>query len=211
MAIITGTPVGTITAQEDIYLEGAPNVYYQDYANGHLLKNPDSDGFYWNLSGTTAYPVYQLGCYNNVVFGEDVTVNAVRCDAVGDKDSVQRRNYLELTFEVQTAFPLSSMAALLKTGATTTNGTEHTEKMGIGPINNNTFYRVYLPKVYDEDTGDYVSITLHKAKVVGPFSWSFLSGENWKISGLTFRGYVDEDLPTAQQFATIVRVDPSVL
>ncbi len=86
-----------------------------------------------------------------------------------------------------------------------------TEKMGIGKIANNDFWRVYLPKVYDEDAPDFVSITLHRAQFVDAWSISMTSGETWSVSGVRFRAYADEDMPTAQSFATIVRLDPSAI
>ena len=52
MALITGSAYGNITQQEDKYLEGAPTIFIQDY-NADLMFAPDSDGFYWQLSGTT--------------------------------------------------------------------------------------------------------------------------------------------------------------
>ena len=48
MALVTGTPLGTINSQEDIYLEGSPNIYFQD-AEAPPLFNPDADLFYWGL------------------------------------------------------------------------------------------------------------------------------------------------------------------
>lgn len=55
-ALVTGTPIGNLESAEDIYLEGAPTIYFQD-ATASPLSNPDSDGFYWGLSGTTTFPV----------------------------------------------------------------------------------------------------------------------------------------------------------
>lgn len=211
MALVTGTPLGNIDSQEEIYLEAAPKIYYQRY-EANELKNPDSDGFYWSLSGTTAYPVYDLGCYTDVSMSEDLTVNAVRCDAVGDKDVVQHRNFVSVSFTLQTMFPLSALAPILKGGTdSVTNASEHTEKMGIGSINNNIFYHVYMPKVYDEQTGDYVAFTIHKAKFVDAFSISMQVGNVWQITGLQIRGFADETKPTAQQFMTVIRADASAI
>ena len=44
-SLVTGTPIGSLTVQEDIYLEGAPTIFVQDY-NADPLFNPDADGFY---------------------------------------------------------------------------------------------------------------------------------------------------------------------
>ena len=32
MSLVTGTPLGNIEVAEELYLEGAPTIYYQDYA-----------------------------------------------------------------------------------------------------------------------------------------------------------------------------------
>lgn len=213
MALSTGTPgmpATGIISQDEITLEGAPNIYFQD-ATMDPMYNPDGDGFYWNLTGSATYPIYQLGCYTDVALGEDVTVNAVRCDTVGDKSAVQKRNYLELTFTLQHIFPLSVLTHVLNAGSTVDNNPGVSEKMGIGKINNNKFWRVYLPKVYDEDAPDFVSFTLHRAQFVDAWSISMSSGETWSVSGVKLRGYADEDMPTAQTFATVVRLDPSAI
>jgi len=209
MALVTGSTLGvTPTTQDEISIEGAPNVYFQDYDNGPAY-NPDGDGFYWNLSGTSTYPVYQLGCYIDVSLGEDVTLNAVRCDTVGDKSAVQRRNYIELTLTLQHLFPLSVLRHVMNASAVTS--ASPTEKMGIGKINNNQFWMVYLPKVYDEDAPDYVAFQLHRAQFVDAWSISMTSGEPWSLSGVRIRGYADETKPTAQQFATVIRLDDSAI
>lgn len=205
MALVTGTPEGTINSQDEITLEGAPNIYIQD-VSASPLNNPDGDGYYWGMSGTASYPVYQLGCYTDVALGEDVTVNAVRCDTIGDKSAVQKRNYLELTLTLRHAFPLTTLRHLLNAGSTVTSGSG-VEKMGIGKINNNQFWMVYMPKVYDEDVGDYVLFHLHRAQFVDAWSISMGSGQNWDISGLRLRAYADENKPQTQQFAVVVRAD----
>ena len=221
MTLSTGTPgmpATGIVSQDEITLEGAPNIYFQD-ATMDPMYNPDNaaDGYYWNLTGSATYPIYQLGCYTDVSFGEDVTINAVRCDTVGDKSAVQKRNYLELTFTLHHIFPLSVLTHVLNAGSAVDHnpyvaGTDTgTEKMGIGKINNNKFWRVYLPKVYDEDDLDYVAITMHRCQFVDAWSISMASGEAWSVSGVRLRGYADEDMPTAQSFATIVRRDISAL
>ena len=213
MTLSTGTPgmpATGIISQDEITLEGAPNIYFQD-ATMDPMYNPDADSYYWNLTGSATYPIYQLGCYTDVSFGEDVTLNAVRCDTVGDKSAVQKRNYLELTFTLHHMFPLSVLTHVLNAGSAVDNNPGVSEKMGIGKINNNKFWRVYLPKVYDEDDLDYVSITMHRCQFVDAWSISMASGEAWSVSGVRLRGYADEDMPTAQSFATIVRRDISAL
>jgi len=209
MALVTGTPLGTITSQTEIYLEGAPNVYFQD-ATATPLYHPDVAGYYWGLSGTATYPVYQLSCYTDVSLGEDLTINAVRCDTVGDKSAVQKRNYIELTLTVSTLFPLTVLSHILNISPVTTGLTD-LEEVGIGKVNNNRYYMVYLPKVYDEDVGDYVLIHLHRAQFVDAWSIAMTSGENWKVSGIRLRGYADESKPANQLFGVIVRADPSAI
>lgn len=208
MTLVTGAPVGNVIDQEEIYIEGAPWVYYQD-ADASLLNNPDEDNFFYGLSGTTANPVYSLACYEDVSLGEDVTVNAVRCDKVGDKAIIQKRNRLEFSLALSSIFPLTTTKAILKGGTVTENAPF--EKMGLGPINNNLYYHVYLPKVYDEDAGDYVSITIHRAQFVDAFEIAMVSGNKWMIGGITIAGLIDETKPSDQQFATIIRYDPSAL
>lgn len=210
MTLVTGTPLGTITSQEDVYVEGAPNIYFQD-ASANVLKNPDSDGFYWGLSGTATYPVYELGCVMDVTFGDSLTMNAVRCDNIGDKGVIQKRDHLELNLTIQTLFPFSTLTPLIKGGTVTRNTSEHTEKFGMGQVNNNKYYHVYMPKVYDEDTGDYVVIHLHRAQFVDAFSLAMTYGENWKLSGLKIWAFADSNKPSTSQFATIIRADASVI
>jgi hypothetical protein len=204
MTMVTGTPAGTICSQDDIYLEGSPYLYFQDYRAGPY-RNPDADSYYWGLSGTATYCVYNLGCVNDVSLTEDVTVNNIRCDTVGDKDVVQRRNYIEFVFTLQTMFPLVQLRHLLGLSVPTVGG--GLEKVGIGSINNNLHYMVYAPKVYDDATGDYLLFHLHKAKPVD--AWTIGMGvDGWKITGLKFRAFADDTKPDNQKFGTIIRADP---
>jgi hypothetical protein len=209
MSLITGTPLGTMVNQESIYLEGAPYIYIQDAAAAEL-NNPDVQGYYWGLSGSVAYPVYLLGCVNTVVLTENITMNEVRCDNLGDVATVQRRHYLEFTLSIQTLFPLSSLAVLLKSPQTTYSA-GGLQKMGIGAINNSKFYHVYAPKVYDDLTGDYLSLTLHSSQFVDAFSLAMSYGDNWKLNGLKLRAYADDTKPAQQLFATIIRADASAI
>jgi len=208
MSLVTGTPLGSITSAEDLYLEGAPTIYFQDY-NADPLHNPDSDTFYWGLSGTTSYPVYELGCVTDVGLTENLTINDVLCDNIGVKAVIQQRNYLEFTFTVQSFFPFQTLTHLLKGGSVTE--TSPTQKFGIGPVDQNKFWMVYAPKVYDEDVGDYVVIHLHKAQFVGAFSIDMPFGDTWKLTGITLRAMADSSKPSAQHFASIIRSDLSVV
>ncbi len=207
--LITGYPLGNIDAQEEIYIEGSPYIYFQD-ANASELNNPDADGFYWNLSGTVTYPVFRIGCNMNVSLTEGLTINNIRCDTVGDKGTIQRREYVELAFDFSSLMPLSVARHLLKFGSAVTSGSGF-EKVGIGKINNNQFFHAYLPKVYDSEAGDYVSMTFHRAQFVDAFTISMNGGEAWVVSGMKLRAYADETMPAAQLFATVIRYDPSAI
>lgn len=208
MSLVTGTPSGNLQSAEDLYLEGAPTIYIQDY-NANEVNNPDADGFYWGLSGTTTYPVYEVGCLTDVSLTENLTVNDVLCDNVGVKSTIQQRNYLEFQFTVQSFFPLATLRYLIKGGAVTE--TAPTQKFGMGSVNQNQYFHVYAPKVYDEDVGDYVVIHLHKAQFTNAFTWNMPFGSTWNLTGLTLRAFADTTKPAAQHFATIMRADASVI
>lgn len=208
MALVTGTPVGTLTTQEDIYFEGAPTIYIQDY-NATPLYNPDGDGFYWGMSGTATYNVYEIGCPIDVSLTENLTINDVLCDTVGVKDTVQQRNYVEFSFSLRSLLPLATMRILLNFGAVVE--TAPTEKMPIGAINNNQRWHLYAPKVYDEDNGDYIWIWLHKAKLVDAWTIPMTFGAPWQANGIKLRAYADTTYPAAQKFGMWGRLDPSVI
>lgn len=210
MALSTGTPLGTINSQEDLYIEGAPYIYFQD-ATASELNNPDVRGYYWGLSGTSIYPVYNLGCVQDVSFGEDVTMNMVRCDTVGDKDAIQKRNHLEVTLSITTILPLSVLYHIMNASVTTVTTAQHLEQMGIGAINNSRNYHVYMPKVYDTDVGDYMAITMHRAKFVDAWTIAMKQGEPWQLTGIKLFGFADSSKPDAQAFATVIRCDLSAL
>lgn len=207
--LVTGAPVGQINAQEELYIEGAPYLYFQD-STATPLNNPDAAGFYWNLSGTVTYPVYRVGCIQDVSLTEGLTINQVRCDSIGDKDTIQRRDYIEFAFTFTSLFPLSALRHLLKLGSAPTVSTGF-EKQGIGSINNNQFYHFYAPKVYDDVNGDYVAFHLHRAKFVEAFTVNMRSGEPWMVEGIRVRAYADETKSSTAKFATIIRYDPSAL
>lgn len=208
MAILTGTPVGNLLTQEEIYLEGSPYLYFQDYT-ANPYKNPDGNGYYWDLSGTSTYPVYSIGCVQDVSLTEDVTMNDIRCDTIGVKGTIQKRNYVEFNLTVLTLLPLSQLRHMLNLSSPTV--VTDAEFAGIGAINNNQFYMVYAPTVYDQDTGDLLIFHLHKAQFVDSFSIDMAYGEPWKVTGLKLRAYADETKPAAQRFGVIVRQDPSAL
>ncbi len=208
MSLITGAPLGNVIEQDEIYIEGAPWIYFQD-ARATELSHPDADGFWYGLSGTAAYPVYSLACYEDVQLASDLTVNAIRCDKIGDKAVIQKLNHLEFQFSLSTIFPLTSLQPIIKGSAVTVIA--DFEKMGIGPINNNAYYHVYLPKVYDEIEGDYVLMQLHRAQFAGAWTAQFPSGNRWLVTGIAAWGFADDAKPAGQEFATIIRYDPDLL
>jgi len=207
-SLITGTPLGTIVTQEELYLEGSPYIFIQD-ATANPLNNPDSDGYYWGLSGTATYTVKQLGCIQDVSLTEGLTMNDVRCDTVGVKATVQRRDYVEFNLTILSLFPLAVAREFLNL-STPTTGTAK-EKVGIGGINNNRFFHVYAPKIYDEDTGDILIFYLHRAQFVDAWTVDFKQGEPWTVTGLKLRAYANDSVPTTQRFGSILRFDPSAL
>jgi len=208
MTLVTGTPVGVRENQEDIYLQSAPNIYFQDY-RADPWHNPDDDGFYWQLSGTATYPVYQIGCPTDVSLTEDITINDVLCDNVGVKDTVQQRNYIEFQFTIQSFFPLQVLRHILKGGAVTESAP--TQKFGFGPINNAQQWMLYAPRVYNEDEGHYVWVHLHKTKFVEAWTINMPFGNNWEVTGLRMRAYADTDKPSTQQFGMFGRADAEVI
>jgi hypothetical protein len=69
----------------------------------------------------------------------------------------------------------------------------------------------YCPKVYDEDTGDYLLFHLHKAQFVDAWTINMKSGEPWTVNGLKLRAYADDTKPAGQLFGVVVRSDESAL
>lgn len=208
MPLVTGSPIGNLDTQEDIYLEGSPNIYFQDYLADPLF-NPDSDGFYWNLSGTSVYPAFEVGCPTDVSLTEDITINDVLCDNVGVKDTIQQRNSLQFEFTIQSFFPLQTLRHMLGGGEVTE--TAPTQKFGFGPINNDQRWMVYAPKVYNTDVGDYVWIHLNKAKFVEAWTIDMPFGSPWQVTGLRLRAFADTTKPQDQYFGMFGRSDASVI
>jgi len=207
MALVTGTPQGSITSQEEIYLDGAPNIYFQDY-NATPLFNPDGDGYYYGMSGTSEYPARELACVTDVSLEQGITANDVRCDTVGLKATVQRRDYVDFIFTVQAIFPLTTYADL--TNLSAADVVTDLEKVGIGTIDNNQFWMVYAPKVYNDEVGDYLLVHLHKCQIVNVGALNMAYGSPWNQQ-ITFRAFADTTKPSVQQFGTIIRSDASVL
>jgi hypothetical protein len=206
--IATGTAVGNVISQEDLYLEGAPYLYFQD-SRATPLNNPDAQSYYWGLSGTTAYPAYLLGCIQDVSLTQGLTMNDVRCDTVGVKDTIQKRDYVEFQMTILSQLPLKVMAKLLNLSDAST-GTGY-ETVGIPQINNSISYHVYAPKIYDESVPAWLMFYLHKAKFVDAWTINMVYGGPWTMTGIKLRAYANDNYPANQLFGTIKRFDTSRL
>jgi len=207
-SLLTGTPIGNVDTQEELYIEGSPYIYIQQN-DASPLNNPDSDGYYWGMSGTAAYPVFQIGCVQDVSLTEGLTMNQIRCDTVGDKGTIQRRDYIEFNLTIISEFPFTTLRHLLNLSVPTTGAGK--EKVGIGSINNNRYYMAYCPKVYDQDTGDYIVFHLHRAQFVDAWTINMKGGDAWTTTGLKLRAYADDTKPSGQSFGVLVRSDLSAL
>ena len=134
MTLGTGTavPTGPITVGEDLFVVGGPRFFFQPYTDCPEANEPDSDNFYWGLSGTPACPIYEMGCYEDISLIDEVTRNPVSCDSLGTVDEVQRRESMELQATVKAIFPLTQFALFMRGGTVTVNAAEESEKFGIG-------------------------------------------------------------------------------
>jgi hypothetical protein len=205
----TDTPIGPQVSGEDLYIEGGPTIWFQN--SGATEENhPDSDGYYWGLSGTATYPVYPMGCYDDLTIADTRTTNPVTCAALGDVAQMQRRDAFEITFTLKALFPLATLRYLIGGGAVVHNAAEETEKMGLGNLPINQFFHLHLARVYDEDTGDYLAITFHKVQFMDATPLAMPYGNVWTyvIKGMAL---ADTTMPKEQRFATMLRYDPSVL
>lgn len=142
-SLVTGTPIGNSITQESTYIEGAASIFVQDY-RANPLYNPDAQGYYWGLSGTSTYPYIEIGCVQDVTLTENLTMNDVRCDTIGVVDTIMKRNYIEMNLTILTLLPLKALRHFLKIEAPTI-GTGY-EKSGIGQINQAQYYHVYTPQ-----------------------------------------------------------------
>lgn len=208
MALTTGSPIGNITNQESLYIEGAPYLFIQDYRATPRF-NPDGDGYYWNLSGTVTYPVLAIACVMDVSLTEDITMNDVRCDNIGVVSTIQKRNFIDFNLTVQSLFPLSVLRHLMHLSLPTT-GTNY-ETAGIPQIDNTQYYMAYCPKVYSETELDWLMFHLHKVQFVDAWTLDMTYGENWKLTGIKLRAFADVAKPDSQLFGVIRRYDESAL
>jgi len=207
----TGTdiPVGPGISGEDLYIEGGPTIWFQS-SLATEENHPDSDGYYWGLSGTVAYPVYAMGCYDDLTINDTRTTNAVTCAALGDVATMQRRDAYELSFTLKSLFPLERLRYLIGGGAVVHNVAEETSKMGLGPLPINQFFHLFLSRVYDEDTDDYLAVTFHKVQFMDASPLALPYGKEWSYQ-IKATALADGAMPKAQRFATMLRYDPSVL
>jgi hypothetical protein len=212
MSLITGTPQGLVVTPPELYLDQPPTFWIQERyttagATVGLLNRPDANNFYWGLSGTTANPVYEVGCYENFVVADVRTINMVRCDTTGVRAAIQKRDQLNITFTLKAPFPLATLSKLLNLGpVTTTPGA--TEKVGVGIIDNARYFYAYFVSIYDQVTGDHVNATFHRVQFTSAWQWAFVYGQPATFT-IQASAFADTDKPSDQYFATIIRADPS--
>lgn len=209
MALVTGTPLGNIVSQEQIYIEGAPYIYFQDY-RANPLFNPDAQSYYYGLSGTTVYPVINLGCIQNVSLTEGLTMNDIRCDNIGVVDTIQKRDYVEFQLEILSQLPISVLRHLMALGTAPTTGTGF-ETQGITTIDNSQRYMVYAPAVYNQSAAGWLLFHLHRAKFVDAWTLNMRYGDSWQLTGIKIRAYADTSKPANSIFGVIKRIDLSAL
>ena len=210
MALSTGSPVGTQEAAEDLFLDSAPYIYYQD-SRADPWYNPDTDGFYWQLTGTVTYPVYELGCPKDVSLTEGLVMNDVACDNVGFKATIQQRNYFEFTISVQNFFPLQVIAPIMGGGTVDEEAGVGTQKMPLGKMNNTIFYHLYAPMIYDSTVDDYIWFYFHRCQFIDAWTISMTYGTPWALTGVKFRAFADTTKPSAQLFGMFGRSDESAI
>ncbi len=206
------TPTGSINTQSDIFLEGAPDFWF----GGEPRYSPDTQGFYWGVVGTASKPLYKIGCFTDFRLRDNIQMTEVRCDTIGVKATIQKRSFLEISFNILTLFPLTMFNEMIVRGGTVTtnptgSGTDpSTEKMGWGEINNQKYFMAFFSKIYDPDQGDFLSFTGHRAQFVDMTEIAFTYGAPYTYAA-RMRLYADSSKPAAQRFATVIRYDPSSL
>lgn len=210
MALTTGSAIGNGTTQESLFVDSAPTIYIQN-SLATPWKNPDSNGFYWGISGTSTYPYYEIGCPYDVSFSENIVINEVLCDTTGLQATIQQRQYMEFSFSIRSLFPLSVLTVLMKGGTVTNDTTNHLQEFGFGPINNSLFWHVYTPRVYDDTVGDYVWLYFHKCQFVDAWTLGMAFGTPWELTGIKLRAVADLTKPSAQSFGMFGRSDASVI
>lgn len=199
------TPTGTLNSAESIFIEGGPDFYF----GGEIQHSPDDNGYHWGLVGTAVNPVFLVGCYENLQLADSLTVNQIRCDTTGVQAQIVRRDFLEVTFDLQGLLPISELRQLLRWSSDLAVPGEDVEYAGIGEVNQQDFHMLFFSRVYDPDVDDWVSFTGHRAQFQQSGALQMRYGEPW-IVGITARLFADTTKPSDQRFATVVRFDPSV-
>jgi hypothetical protein len=206
-SLATGSAVGNVISQEELYLEGSPFIYFQD-DRANPLFNPDAQSYYWGLSGTTVYPAYLLGCIQDVSLTQGLTMNDIRCDTIGVKDTIQKRDYVEFDLTILSQLPLTVIRHVMNLSVPST-GTGY-ETVGIGQIDNTVHYHVYAPKVYSDSAAGWLMFYLHKAKFVDAWTLNMKYGDSCTLTGVKLRAYAKDTMPANQIFGVIRRADPSI-
>lgn len=199
-------PTGVINTAQDVFIEGGPDFWF----GGVAKYSPDTDGFYWGITGTQTNPANKIGCYTDFRWRDSLQMTDVRCDNVGVKSTIQKRNYLEAQFTLMSLLPLSQLRHFIHGGAVTVNASEGTEKMGLGDINNQIYYLTWFSRVYDPDTGDFFAVTGPRCQFVDAWEMAMQYGAPWTL-GVRLRYYADESKPIDQRFATVLRLDPNLI
>ena len=207
--LITGSAEGNVITQEELYLEGSPYIYFQD-SQADPLYNPDGQDYYWGLSGTATYPAYLLGCIQDVSLTQGLTMNDVRCDTVGVKDTIQKRDYVEFNLTILSQMPLTVLRHVLNLSSPSTGSGYET--VGIGQINNDQHYHVYAPKIInpDDTPASWLMFYLHKAKFVDAWTLNMVYGGSWTLTGIKLRAYANDSYPSNQLFGVIKRFDSAL-
>lgn len=200
------TPTGTLNVAEDIFIEGGPDLYF----GGEIQHSPDDNGYHHGVVGTVETPVFRVGCYENLQLSDSLTVNQIRCDTVGVTAQIVRRDFLEVTFDLQGLLPITELRHLLRWSSGLAVPADNVEYAGIGEVNQQDFHMVFFSRVYDPDTNDWVSFTGHRGQFQHSGALQMRYGEPWLV-GITARFFADTTKPSDQRFATVVRFDPSVL
>jgi hypothetical protein len=84
------------------------------------------------------------------------------------------------------------------------------EYVGMSKINNNIYYMLYAPKVYDEVAGYWIMAHFHRVQITGNFVWDYnIAGH--KLTGIKVTALIDETKPSNQFYGTLARFDKNAL
>ena len=213
----TPTGTGTLT-QTELYLEGAPDFWF-----GGNVQLDSSTGFYWNLKANPGYPLYKMGCYTDFRLQDNIAMADIRCDTDGVRGSIEKRNFLSVTFNCLSMFPMSIFQKIVGRGGDGTvadptyilDASQHAEFVGLGFIansgaGNSVYFPCYFSKVYDTASGAFLSFTGHRCRFTDMTEIAFTYGQPYAFR-VTLHMYADSTKPTGQRFCTVVRYDPTML